>query len=765
MGMAEQSAMVCDGVDTFPCNSQNPIELVSLAVAAGSLSLIMVFYLLIQLRKHERGNDLMNKICDQIKSGARSFLKTEYTWLSIFVAIVFVVLLVVYTVDPPGKDRTDGIRYAGVFLAGAVLSAAAGWLGMDVATDANVRTTQAADKQGLGVALRVAFTGGAVMGFTVVGLGLLGVSVCFYLLTLGYGDDVSNKETLILAADSLAGFGFGASSIALFARVAGGIYTKAADVGADLVGKVEMDIPEDDPRNPAVIADNVGDNVGDVAGMGADLFESFAGSIIAAVTLAEGSAPHVALPFWIAGGGIIMSMIGFFFVSAKDGANQKQLMMALHKGTVVSSTFVLIYAAAIVYYLFGNVPHGWKVYGCIVIGLVAGIMIGQVTEYFTAYEYWPTRSITEAGVTGPATVIIQGLGIGMISCVFPVIIIVITILGCNVLAEGYGIAMAAVGMLSTLGVTLATDAYGPIADNAGGIAEMAELPERVRQTTDALDALGNTTAATGKGFAIGSAVLTALSLLTAFKQKSGVTGVDIDDPIVLSGMLLGAMLPFLFAALTMLSVQKAAGAIIVEVRRQFATIEGLREGTAEADSDTCVRISTQSSIEEMILPGLYAILSPITIGFLVGPRCLVGLLGGSIASGMMLAIMMANAGGAWDNSKKYIEIEGACGGKGTETHKACIVGDTVGDPFKDTSGPALNILIKLMSIISLVIAPILKKTPGDWEVYYFGFIPMAVMLIGTALVYFCIMKEVDISQDFGKDVENKGDEKPIDEAK
>jgi len=437
--------------------------------------------------------------------------------------------------------------------------------------------------------------------------------------------------------------------------------------------------------------------------------------------------------------------------------------MALHKGTVVSSVGVLGYGAAIIYYLFGNEAHGWMVFACIAIGLVAGIMIGQVTEYFTSYSYWPTKSITEAGVTGPATVIIQGLGIGMISCVFPVIIIVVTILACNTLAGGYGIAMAAVGMLSTLGVTLATDAYGPIADNAGGIAEMAELDERVRDTTDALDALGNTTAATGKGFAIGSAVLTALSLLTAFKIKSGATEVAIDDPVVLSGMLLGAMLPFLFAALTMLSVQKAAGAIIVEVRRQFATIEGLREGTAEADSDTCVAISTQSSVEEMILPGLYAILSPITIGFLVGPNCLVGLLGGSIASGMMLAIMMANAGGAWDNSKKYIEIEGACGGKGTETHKACVVGDTVGDPFKDTSGPALNILIKLMSIISLVIAPILAKNPESWAVYYYGFIPMGIMIIGTFLVWFFIMrKEVDITADpivETKDVE-KGDEQP-----
>jgi len=766
----------------YPCG-ENPINIVSLSLACSGLALIMSVWLVYKLKSHERGTPVMNKLSEQIQSGARAFLVTEYKYLTGFVLLVFIVLLIIYTVDPPtGKhlggegDKVDGIRAGACFLAGAILSASAGWAGMTVATDANVRTTQAADKQGLSVALRVAFTGGAVMGFTVVGLGLFGVSLFFWLMTINRdtitsGLGSTNPGTLIAAVDSLASFGFGASSIALFARVAGGIYTKAADVGADLVGKVEMDIPEDDPRNPAVIADNVGDNVGDVAGMGADLFESFVGSIIAAATLANGDATRVALPFWIAGAGIFSSVIGFFAVSCKDGASQRQLMMALHKGVILSSTFVLGLSAIIISQLFGHQDEeGWKLFACIAIGLVAGILIGQATEYYTSYSFWPTQSITQAGVTGPATVIIQGLGIGMISTVGPVLILVATILGCNALSGEYGIAMSAVGMLSTLGVTLATDAYGPIADNAGGIAEMAELEERVRETTDALDALGNTTAATGKGFAIGSAVLTSLSLLAAFKDKAGITTVDMGDPVVVSGMLFGAMLPFLFAALTMLSVQKAAGAIIIEVRRQFATIEGLREGTAEADSDKCVAISTQSSVEEMILPGVYAILSPLITGLLIGPKCLTGMLGGSIASGMMLAIMMANAGGAWDNSKKYIEIEGACGGKGTTTHKACVVGDTVGDPFKDTSGPALNILIKLMSMISLTIAPIIRGWE-DWQFWYWGILPIGLCVIATVLVHHFYWKNTqDISAPIDELIKTEADdakvlEEPSDDAK
>uniref|UniRef100_A0A6U0K3A5 H(+)-exporting diphosphatase n=1 Tax=Minutocellus polymorphus TaxID=265543 RepID=A0A6U0K3A5_9STRA len=761
----------------------NPIELVSLSLAAGGLAGLMVFWLQRKLKTAPRGSDEMNKLSDLIASGARSFLKTEYFYLSFFVSVFFVFLVALYSADPPtaANDRLDGIRMGGCFLAGAGLSALAGWLGMAVATDANVRTTQAADKEGLAKALRVAFTGGAVMGFTVVGLGLFGLSLFFYLMTINRDED--ERLALVYAMDSLAGFGFGASSIALFARVAGGIYTKAADVGADLVGKVEMDIPEDDPRNPAVIADNVGDNVGDVAGMGADLFESFVGSIIAAAALANGDPTLVMLPFWVAGAGIFASVAGYFAVGTKDGASQHQLLFALHKGTIVSGILVLVFVAIIISQSFSDgstivfdtdengMPMpvtdteklGWKIFSCVVIGLFAGILIGQATEYFTSYSYWPTRSITEAGVTGPATVIIQGIGIGMISCVAPVIILVATIFGCNALAGGYGIALSAVGMLSTLGVTLATDAYGPIADNAGGIAEMAELEERVRETTDALDALGNTTAATGKGFAIGSAVLTSLSLLTAFKLKAEVDVVDITDPVVLASVLFGAMLPFLFAALTMLSVQKAAGAIIIEVRRQFATIEGLREGTADADSDKCVAISTQSSVEEMILPGVYAVMAPFVIGILIGPKALTGMLGGAIASGMMLAIMMANAGGAWDNSKKYIEIEGACGGKGTDTHKACVVGDTVGDPFKDTSGPALNILIKLMSMISLVIAPIIAGW-GDWEMWYYGLIPIAICVIATIVVWKCYWSDTqDISAPIEKTV--KGEEVDEEAAK
>lgn len=719
---------------SFPCDS-NPIQAVSMGIVSGSVALLFAVFLVKKSKTYPRGNDVMNKISDQIKSGSRAFLVTEYKYLVAFVATMFLMLFIIYALDPPSTLWTDGVRYSVSFLTGAICSAIAGWIGMVAATDVNVRTTQQAAESGVDAALRVAFTGGSVAGFTVVGLGMVGSSLAFYCLTLGYAD-YSEKEKLVFAADSLAGFGFGASSIALFTRVAGGIFTKAADVGADLVGKIEMNIPEDDPRNPAVIADNVGDNVGDVAGMSADLFESFVGSIIATVALANGDVVLVMLPFWIAGSGIIASMFGYFIVGTKEGASQKDLLFALHKGSFVSSTLLIGFSALIVASLFrGREVDGWSIFGCIIIGLVAGVLIGQITEYFTSYSYWPTQSIADAGITGPGTVVIQGLGIGMISTVFPSLIIVIAILACNALFSSYGIAMASVGMLSTLGFTLATDAYGPVADNAGGIAEMAKLEGHVRDTIDALDALGNTTAATGKGFAIGSAVLTAISLLAAFKEKAGITNVDIGDPIVLSGVLVGAMLPFLFAAMTMLSVQKAAGVIIFEVRRQFKDIPGLREGTAEADSDRCVEISTRYSVQEMVLPGVYAVFAPATVGFLIGPNCLAGLLAGAIAAGMMLATMMANGGGAWDNAKKYIEIEGAHGGKGTATHKACVVGDTIGDPFKDTSGPALNILIKLMSIIALTIAPSMNGY-ADWQTAPWGLIPLSVMIVGTILVWF-----------------------------
>lgn len=756
---------LCRDVEGFPCN-QNVAVAISLGASGGIVSLLFVLYLHVQIKANPRGNQVMNDISDQIKSGARAFLKTEYRYLTMFAALAFTALLVLYTIDPV-YDKLDGVRYGVSFLAGGGFSALAGWNGMMVATDANVRTAQAAKDHGLGKALRVALTGGAVMGFNVVGLGLLGLSVFYWLLTTGYDetDDYVNEQSsslfddnytagenydqgdvdlaarLHLAANAITGFGFGASSIAIFARVAGGIYTKAADVGADLVGKVEMNIPEDDPRNPAVIADNVGDNVGDVAGMGADLFESFVGSIIAAVSLSDGSIHTVMLPFWISGAGVVASILGFFAVRTNNDATQQQLNRAMLKGTLVSTVSSLIFSRIITRFVFReeHSDYGVRISGCIAIGLFAGVFIGQSTEYFTSYSYWPVKSIVAAGVFGPATVIIQGLGVGMVSTVIPTLFLVAAILGCQALAGGYGVAIAAVGMLSTLGATLATDAYGPIADNAGGIAEMAHLDKRVRTTTDALDALGNTTAATGKGFAIGSAVLTALSLMAAFKKRSGIEknglSVEIDDPVVLAGALIGAVLPFLFAALTMFSVQKAAGAIIMEVRRQFAEIPGLREGTAAADSDRCVSISTQTAVHEMILPGLYALLAPIIVGFLVGPRCLIGLLGGSIVSGMMLAIMMSNSGGAWDNAKKYIEVEGAHGGKGTEIHKACVVGDTVGDPFKDTAGPALNILIKLMSIVSLTIAPFMDSQDNDWDHWYYGLVPLFVLLCANYVVY------------------------------
>jgi K(+)-stimulated pyrophosphate-energized sodium pump len=600
------------------------------------------------------------------------------------------------------------------FVMGAVTSATTSIIGMSIATKANVRTANAA-RTSLNSALRVAFNAGTVMGLSVVCLGLIMISVTYIIFR--------NLEVL-------AGFGFGASSIALFARVGGGIYTKAADVGADLVGKVEAGIPEDDPRNPGVIADNVGDNVGDVAGMGADLFESYVGSLIAAMVIgAEFYGPvGVACPLYLSGGGILCSVIGSALVSTEEKSgsaiDQQTLLWAIRRGIFSAAGANVLLGALIIFLLFDPLNQAWAIFLCFVIGLGSGVLIGLATEYSTSFSYRPTQAIAEAGLTGPAPVIIKGLSIGMLSTSAPIVIIVVALILTVVLGDAaggpdsgvYGIAIAAVGMLSTLGVTLATDAYGPVADNAGGLAEMAELPHEVRNITDALDALGNTTAATGKGFAIGSAVLTSLALLNAFASAGGVTTISLLDKEVISGVILGSTLPYIFSALTMTAVAEAAMQIIVEIRRQFREIDGLLEGRegVNADHRKCVDISTQSSLKKMIAPGVLAVVCPIAIGFAGKQKMLGGLLAGSIASGSLLAITMANAGGAWDNAKKYVEgnnlmdENGNAYKKGSEVHKSVVVGDTVGDPFKDTSGPALNILIKLMTIISLVIAPTLK---------------------------------------------------------
>jgi K(+)-stimulated pyrophosphate-energized sodium pump len=597
-----------------------------------------------------------------------------------------------------------GFATAACFVAGAVLSGACGYMGMSIAVRGNVRTAQAAT-HGLDPALRIAFNTGTVMGMLVVSFGIIGLAVLFKMLQYTFG---SEQEALT----HLAGFGFGASSIALFARVGGGIYTKAADVGADLVGKVEAGIPEDDPRNPAVIADNVGDNVGDVAGMGADLFESYVGSILAAATLGleEHGPAGVALPFYIAGGGIIASIVGTYFVRTNEGASQEDLLKAMRMGTISASMIIIVMVGAVVPML--NFAAPMKLYFVVLVGLLAGLGIGAATEYCTSHAFYPTQSIAKSAETGAGTVIIQGLAVGMFSVAPPIAIITVAIVVSISLCGVYGVAIAAVGMLSTLGVTLATDAYGPVADNAGGIAEMAEMAPEVRDRTDALDGLGNTTAATGKGFAIGSAVLTALALLSAFQKGVSTPSMDlkvdiIANPKVMPGLLIGGCLPFVFSGFTMLAVGRSAGAIIEEVRRQFRL--GLLEGTVKPDYTRCVDIATTASLKEMVAPGIMAVLAPAIVGIFMGPEALAGLLTGSIISGATMAIMMANAGGAWDNCKKYIEM-GKHGGKGSECHKAAVVGDTVGDPFKDTSGPSLNILIKLMSIIALVMAPALKAT-------------------------------------------------------
>lgn len=746
---------------TFDITGWNePAQIALPGVIAGFVALVFIVYLQSKIKKQPVGKDInipqLDVLAAQVKSGSRAFLTIEYKYLSVFVLCLGIVLVVLFTLEPfddtagPDKGKTDGIRVLASFLVGAMLSAGAGWLGMSVATDGNVRTTCACKSGTLNDGLRSAFTAGAVMGFTVVGLGLSGLSLMFWVQTAG------GNRSNVLVMEILAGFGVGASSIALFARVAGGIYTKAADVGADLVGKVEAGIDEDDPHNPAVIADNVGDNVGDVAGMGADLFESYVGSVIAAATLAGVDNRLLALPFLLASVGIFCSLVGYFMVGTKEegkgwDVHLGTLMWSLEKGMYTAGVLFVALAGVLIWLMFGDDAQGWKLYGCIIIGLVSGMAIGKVTEYFTSFDFGPVISIKDRGRTGPATVVIQGIGVGMISCAPPTIILCACILSCAALSpatnEAYGVSIAAVGMLSTLGITLATDAYGPVADNAGGLAEMAGLGPEVRAKTDSLDALGNTTAATGKGFAIGSAVLTALSLLAAFRQKvadGSVMVFDISDSSVMSGALFGAMLPYLFGALTMISVGKAAAEIIEEVRRQFREIPGLRRAIEMAsrgeeipegqdvapDSDRCVAISTQSSVKEMLAPGTYAVLAPLFVGFCVGPKCLMGLLAGSIVSGAMIAIMMSNAGGAWDNSKKLCEKLKI---KKTEQGKACVIGDTVGDPFKDTSGPALNILIKLMSMVSLLIAPLLKGK-ADWEDWYLGMVPLAVFVIVTAVL-------------------------------
>lgn len=683
----------------------------------GVISLGYAFWKTSWVNAQEAGDEKMREIAQDIQEGAMAFLRREYTVLAYFVVAVAVLLALL---NLSGDTQSPIIAVS--FVIGAVASGLAGWIGMKVATDANVRTTFAA-RTGLVKALDVAFSGGAVMGMSVVGLALLGLGSLWLVYTSSiFGTSSVGLQTSL---NALTGFSMGASSIALFARVGGGIYTKAADVGADLVGKVESGLPEDDPRNPAVIADNVGDNVGDVAGMGADLFESFVGAIIGAMVLSlsfdvvqNGDLGPVLLPMLIAAGGTLCSMGGTFFVKTKEGGNPQHALDTGAFGAAGIMAVVTFLLAAFIWPAEGATMNGthvgwWDVGIATVVGLLTGVAVGIVTSYYCSMEQPPVDSIANQSKTGSATNIIAGLGVGMQSTAIPIILIAIGVVRSYMAADLYGVAIAALGMLSTTGIQLAVDAYGPIADNAGGIAEMSHQPKEVRERTDKLDAVGNTTAAIGKGFAIASAAMTALALFAAFIQQTGITGIDVSKPIVMASLFIGGMLPFLFSSMAMKAVGDAAMDMIEEVRRQFREIEGLLEGNARPDTARCVDISTRAAISRMVMPGALAVISPIAIGFLFGAEALGGLLAGVTVSGVLMAIFMSNAGGAWDNAKKsfegggYTMDDGTVHPKGSEAHNAAVVGDTVGDPFKDTAGPSLNILVKLMSVVALVIAPVL----------------------------------------------------------